>query len=96
MEQRTTKLMTMHKVLHHRDYVDRLYVPRIVGGRGLPAMKMVLTHEYNDLKTAYKSVEEDRLQLEETILTNRGPTERQKSANKNGKKNNSMDALSDY
>ena len=35
MDQRTRKLMTMHKVLHHRDDVDRLYVSRKEGGRGL-------------------------------------------------------------
>ena len=29
------KLMTMHKVLHHRDNVDRLYVSRKEGRRGL-------------------------------------------------------------
>ena len=33
MEQRTRKLMTMHKALHPRDDVDRLYVPRKEGGR---------------------------------------------------------------
>ena len=32
MDQRTRKLMTMHKALHPRD--DRLYVPRKEGGRG--------------------------------------------------------------
>ena len=35
MDQRTRKLMTMHKALHPRDYVDRLYVSRKEGGRGL-------------------------------------------------------------
>ena len=35
MDQRTRKLMTMHKALHPRDDVDRLYVPRKEGGRGL-------------------------------------------------------------
>ena len=35
MDQRTGKLMTMHKVLHPRDDVDRLYVSRKEGGRGL-------------------------------------------------------------
>ena len=43
----------------------------------LLAMKTVLMHQYNDLKTAYKSVEEDWLQLPDTILTTQGPTERQ-------------------
>ena len=35
MDQRTRQLMTMHKALHPRDNVDRLYVPRKEGGRGL-------------------------------------------------------------
>ena len=39
MDQRTRKLMTMHKALHPRDDVDRLYVPRKKGGRGLASIK---------------------------------------------------------
>ena len=35
MDQRTRKLMTMHKALHPRDDVDRLYVSRKEEGRGL-------------------------------------------------------------
>ena len=35
MDQRTRKLMTMLKVLHHIDDFDRLYVSRKEGGRGL-------------------------------------------------------------
>ena len=35
MDQRTRKLMTMHKALYPRDDVDRLYVSRKEGGRGL-------------------------------------------------------------
>ena len=35
MDQRTRKLMTMHKALHPRDDVDRLYVSKKQGGRGL-------------------------------------------------------------
>ena len=35
MDQRTRKLMTMHKALHPKDNVDRLYVSRKEGGRGL-------------------------------------------------------------
>ena len=33
ISQRTRKPMTMHKALHPRDDVERLYVPRKVGGR---------------------------------------------------------------
>ena len=39
MDQRTRKLMTMHKVLHPRDDVDRLYVSRKEGGRGLASVE---------------------------------------------------------
>ena len=35
MNQRTRKLMTMRKALHSRDDVDRRYVSRKEGGRGL-------------------------------------------------------------
>ena len=33
MDQRTRKLMTMHKALHPRDNVDKLYVSRKERGR---------------------------------------------------------------
>ena len=39
MDQRTRKLMTMHKALHPRDDVDRLYVSRKEGGRGLAGIE---------------------------------------------------------
>ena len=35
IDQRTRKLMTMHKALHARDDIDRLYASRKEGGRGL-------------------------------------------------------------
>ena len=39
MDQRTRKLMTMHKVLHPRDDVDRIYVSRKERGRGLVSIE---------------------------------------------------------
>ena len=39
MDQRTKKLMTMHKALYPRDDVDRLYVSRKDGGRGLDCIE---------------------------------------------------------
>ena len=39
MDQRRRKLMTMHKALHARDDVDRLYVSRKEGGRGLASIE---------------------------------------------------------
>ena len=39
MDQRTRKLMTMHKALHPRDDVDRLYVSRKQVGRRLASIE---------------------------------------------------------
>ena len=39
MDQRTRKLITMHKTLHPRDDVDRLYVSRKEGGRRLASIE---------------------------------------------------------
>ena len=51
MDQRTRKLMTVHKALHPRDDVDRLYVPRKEGGRGLASIEDTVEHRYNGSKT---------------------------------------------
>ena len=39
MDQRTRTLIILHKALHPRDDVDRLYVPRKEGGRGLVSIE---------------------------------------------------------
>ena len=39
VDQRTRKLMTMHKSLHPRDNVDRLYASRKEGERGLACIE---------------------------------------------------------
>ena len=39
MDQRTRKLMTRHKALHSRDDVNRRYVSRKEGGRGLASIE---------------------------------------------------------
>ena len=39
MDQRTRKLMTMHKALHPRDDIARLYVSRKEGGWGLASIE---------------------------------------------------------
>ena len=75
MDQRTRKLMTIHKALHPRDDVDRPYVSREEGEENLPAMKTALTHRYNDSKTIYKNTMEDSLQPSKTMLITRWTTE---------------------
>ena len=39
MDKRTRKLMTIHKALHPREDVDRLYESRKEGGRGLASIE---------------------------------------------------------
>ena len=39
LDRRTRKLMTMHNSLHPKGNVDRLYIPRMEGGRGLQVVK---------------------------------------------------------
>ena len=39
MDQRTKKIMTMHKALYPKDEIDRLYVSRKKGGRGLASIE---------------------------------------------------------
>ena len=75
MDQRTRKLITMHKALLPKDDVDRLYVSRKEREEGLPALKTSLTHRYNDSKTIYKNTMEDSLQRSKTILITRRTTE---------------------
>ena len=46
MDQRTRKLMTIYKALHHRDDGDRLYMSRKEGGRGLASTSIQRLEDY--------------------------------------------------
>ena len=74
MDQRTRKLMTMHKALHPRHDVDRLYVSRKDRGRRVAIIETALIRRYNS-KTIYKNTMGDSLQPSETILVTRWTTE---------------------
>ena len=50
MDQRTRKLMTMHKALHPIDNVDRLYVSRKEGGRGFASIEDSVDASIQQLK----------------------------------------------
>ena len=50
VDQRIRKLMTMHKALHPRDDVDRLYVSRKEGGRGLASIEHSIDASIQQLK----------------------------------------------
>ena len=63
IDQRTTKLMTMHKALHPKDDIHRLYI--YIEKReeeDLSASKKALTHRYNGSKITQKNTKEDWLQ----------------------------------
>ena len=51
MDQRTRKIRTMHKALHPRDNVDRVYVSRREGERGLASIE-------NSVDTSIKRLED--------------------------------------
>ena len=71
MDQRTRKLLTMHKALHPRDDIDRQYVSRKEGGRGLASIEDSVDASIHDSKTIYKNTMEDSLQPSEIILITR-------------------------
>ena len=63
--------MTMHKALHPRDDVDRLYVSRKEGGRGLASIEDSVDESIQRLEDNIEKHE--GLQLPETILTTQRP-----------------------
>ena len=67
--------MTVHKALHHRDDVDRLYESRKEGGRGVTSIEDSVDALIQRLEDYIENVEEDWLQPLETILIRRGLTE---------------------
>ena len=69
MNQRTRKLMTMHKALHTRDDVDDVYVSRKEGGRGLSSFQDNVNASIQRLEEYIKNAKEDWLLQQGTIQT---------------------------
>ena len=95
MDQRTRKLMTMHKALHPRDDVDRLYVSRKEGGRWLASIEDSVDASIQRLKHYIEKHERGlitaiRNDTDNTIDDRMTTTRKQK-----WEKNNSMAALND-
>ena len=61
MDKITRKLMTMHKALHARDDVDRLYVSRKEAGRGLTSIEDSVDASIQRLKGYIEKHERDRI-----------------------------------
>ena len=62
MDQRTRKLMTMHKALHSRDDLDWRYVLREEGGRGLTCIK-------DSVDTSIQRLEDNKGKHERGLIT---------------------------
>ena len=59
INQRTRKIMTMHKALHPRDDVDRLYVSRREGGRVLTNIEDTVDASIQRLEDNMENTNED-------------------------------------
>ena len=62
LDRKTRKLLTMHKGLHPKSDVDRLYLSRKDGGRGLMSCEHVIRSEENNLGWYLKHSKEGLLQ----------------------------------
>ena len=60
--------MAMHKALHPRDDVDRLYVSRKEGGRGLASIEDSVDTSIHRLENYIQNTKEDSLQPPDTKL----------------------------
>ena len=87
--------MTMHKALPPRNDVDRLYVPRKEGGRGLASIE-------DSLDTSIQRLEDYKEKHERGLITaTRNNTDNSidnrmtKLGNENGKENKSVGILND-
>ena len=84
--------MTMHKALHPRDDIDKLYVSRKVGGRGLASIE--------DSVDAWRQRLKDYIEKHEELITSirndiDKTLKRMTIRKQNGKKNKFMGILND-
>ena len=69
----TRKQLTMHGSLHPRADVDRLYVPRKDGGRGLLSVEDSINKEENSLAYYVQNTSQPTLQETQQIMINKEP-----------------------
>ena len=83
----------MHKALHLRDGVDRLYVSRKEGGRGLSSVEETVDASIQQLEDYIEKPERGLITTIRNDTDNSIDEEWQQLGNKNGMENNSMAAL---
>ena len=62
INQQTRKLLTLYKVHHLRADVDRIYLPRKIGGHGLKSMVDVVMEELCNISGYLKKTDQPLLQ----------------------------------
>ena len=62
LDQMTRKQMNIYKSLHPRSDIDRLYVPRKKGGRGLQSLEDLVMIEETSLAEYVNNIQEPTLQ----------------------------------
>ena len=62
LDRKTRKFLTMHKGLHPKSDVNRLYVSRKEGGRGLVSCESTIRGEVNNIGWYFKNSNESLLQ----------------------------------
>ena len=61
LDRKTRKLMTVHRTLHPQSDIDRLYLPRRIGGRGLLQIRPTLEEDIRNLREYISSSTESAL-----------------------------------
>ena len=87
--------MTMHKALHPRDDVHRLYVSRKEGGRGLASIEDSVDASIQRLKDYLEKHEGGLITAIKNDPDNKVTNRMTITRKQNGKKNYSMGALND-
>ena len=95
MDQRTRKLMTMHKALHPRDDVNRLYGSRNEGGRGLVSIDDSVDASIQRLEDYIQKHEGGLITATRNDTDNTMDNRMTKTRKQKGKENNSKDVLND-
>ena len=78
LERKTRKMMTMHEVLHPKSDVDRVYLPKQKGGRGLISYEMCVKTEGNNRAWHVRNLKERLMEVvrKTKILNSEGAKEK--------------------
>ena len=91
LERKTRKMMTMHEVLHPKSDVDRIYLPKQKGGRGLISSEMCVKTEENNLAWYVRNLKERLMEVvRKTKILNSGGA-KEKNEFKQDRQNAALD-----